>query len=136
MKYKNQNGVTLIELLITIAIVGILGAVAYPSYTNYVTKSNRSEAQRELLRVANKMEQFFVDNRTYTSDMKLLGLPGDPYITESKKYSIDASAQTRATFTLTATAKGTQAKADADCIKLNVSETGKKTAKSAFCWEK
>nr|WP_281253021.1 type IV pilin protein [Pseudocolwellia agarivorans] len=133
---KNQIGMTLIELLIAVAIVGILGAVAYPSYVEYVSQSNRSEAQRELLRIANKMEQYFVDTRRYTADMKLLGLPADPFITESGNYSIDTSAQTNTTYTLTATARGAQATRDSDCTTLNISETGQKTAKTTTCWEK
>ncbi|XPF96071.1 type IV pilin protein [Colwellia sp. RE-S-Sl-9] len=136
MIIKNQIGMTLIELLIAVAIVGILGAVAYPSYVEYVSQSNRSEAQRELLRIANKMEQYFVDTRRYTADMKLLGLPADPFITESGNYSIDTSAQTNTTYTLTATARGAQATRDNDCTTLNISETGQKTAKTATCWEK
>ncbi|WP_342743309.1 type IV pilin protein [Pseudocolwellia agarivorans] len=136
MMIKNQIGMTLIELLIAVAIVGILGAVAYPSYVEYVSQSNRSEAQRELLRIANKMEQYFVDTRRYTADMKLLGLPADPFITESGNYSIDTSAQTNTTYTLTATARGAQATRDSDCTTLNISETGQKTAKTTTCWEK
>lgn len=135
MLFKNQTGLTLIELLITVAIIGILGAVAYPSYTDYVSKSNRTEGQRELLRIANKMEQYFTDHRTYTSDMKLLGLSADPFITESGKYSIDTSAQTTGTFTLTATAKGSQATSDTDCTTLSVSHTGQKTAATSTCWD-
>lgn len=135
MLFKNQTGFTLIELLIAVAIVGILGAVAYPSYTTYISKSNRTEGQRELLRIANRMEQHFTDHRTYTSDMKLLGLSADPFITESGKYSIDTSVQTRGTFTLTATAKGSQATSDTACTTLSVSHTGQKTAKTSTCWD-
>ncbi len=136
MQAKKQVGMTLIELLITIAIVGILGAVAYPSYTTYVTQSNRTEAKRELARVANKMEQYYVDHRKYTADMTLLGIAADPYITESGNYSIDTSAQNDGTFTLTATARGTQATRDPDCTTLSIDHTGQKTAESADCWEK
>ena len=49
---KSIKGFTLAELMITVAIVGILSAVAYPSYTSYVSKSNRVEAQRELASIA------------------------------------------------------------------------------------
>lgn len=133
--FTKQLGITLIELLITVAIVGVLGAVAYPSYTGYVADSNRTEAKRELARVANKMEQYYVDHRVYTDDMKLLGLGEDPFITENGHYSIDTSEQTDGTFTLTATAEGTQLSVDPECTTLSLSHTGKKTAETSTCWD-
>jgi type IV pilus assembly protein PilE len=135
----NIKGFTLIELMIAIAIVGILSAVAYPSYTDYVTRSNRSEAQRELLRLANLQEQLFVDSRSYTANMKELGMSADPFITESGLYSIDATVSgtdsSKTSFVLTATAIGTQASRDAECLTFTVNELGKKSGKSADCWE-
>ncbi len=136
-KENKRNGFTLIELMIVVAIIGILASIAYPSYTDYVARSNRSEGQRELLRIANLQEQFFVDNRAYTADMKNLGLGNDPYETDSGYYKIDAVLTDNSTkFTLTATAYSTQASNDASCKELKVTETGKKTATSSDCWEK
>jgi type IV pilus assembly protein PilE len=132
---SKQIGFTLIEILITVAIIGILSAVAYPSYTDYITQSNRTEAKRELARIANKMEQYYVDHRTYTSSMILLGLGADPYITETGRYSIDTSEQGTSSFKLTATARGTQSSADPDCTTLSIDQTGQKTAESTHCWE-
>jgi len=127
-------GFTLIELLITVAIIGILAGVAYPSYVDYVLRSNRSEAQRELLRLANIEEQGFIDFRSYTNDMTDLGMATDPYITESKNYSIDgAIANSGSTFVLTATAQNAQT-ADSGCTSLTINEAGQKTP--AACWEK
>lgn len=131
---KFVKGFTLVELMITIAIVGILAAVAYPSYTDYVLRSNRSEAQRELLRIANLQEQLFVDSRAYTDDMTELGMTKNPFITESKLYSITAVVNGN-TYTLTATALGTQASNDADCLNFTVTDLGVKDATSANCWE-
>jgi len=135
MQQTQQSGFTLIEVLITVAIIGILSAVAYPSYTDYVTQSNRTEAKRELARIANKMEQYYVDHRKYTDNMELLGLGVDPYITETGRYSVDTSAQTDGTFTLTATAINSQLSADPECTTLAISHTGQKTAESTHCWE-
>lgn len=128
------RGFSLVELLITVAIVAILASVAFPAYTDFVTRSNRTEAQRELLRIANLQEQFYVDSRAYTSDMEKLGLGADPFITENGYYSIDA-ALANGGFVLTATARGTQATNDTNCLTLSVSETGKKLPANA-CWEK
>tara|TARA_R110001583_G_scaffold1152_16_gene9605 strand:+ start:16150 stop:16587 length:438 start_codon:yes stop_codon:yes gene_type:complete len=134
-KHKLKHlGFTLIELLITVAIVGILAGVAYPSYVDYVMRSNRSEGQRELLRLANVEEQGFIDFRSYTNDMTDLGMSTDPYVTESGNYSIDAViANSGSTFVLTAIAQNTQAN-DSGCTSLTINEVGQKTP--ASCWEK
>ncbi|MFT7008968.1 MAG: type IV pilus assembly protein PilE [Colwellia sp.] len=128
-------GFTLIELMITVAIVGILAAVAYPSYTSFVTSSNRSEGQRELLRLANLQEETFIDRRSYTTDMTALGLAFDPHLTEFGNYSIDATIDNGGTsFLLTATAQGTQT-GDTGCTTLTINEAGQKgPAGSEICW--
>ncbi|GLX81791.1 type IV pilin protein [Thalassotalea eurytherma] len=134
---KQNKGVTLIELMVAVAIIGILAGVAYPSYVDFVTRSNRAEPQQELLRIANLQEMYYVDNREYTADMKALGLNADPYITDSGLYSIDATLNTnKDEFILKATAQGTQATNDSACLTMQVTETGAKSATSADCWEK
>lgn len=127
------TGFTLTELLITVAIIGILASVAVPAYTDFVSRSNRSEAQRELLRVANLQEQYFVDHRAYTDVMTKLGLDADPFVTENKHYEIDATLADGG-FLLTAKARGTQKINDTGCLELSVTDTGKK-APSGTCWE-
>ena len=64
---NRQNGFTLIELLVAVAIVGILAAVAVPSYRDYVLRSQLAEAFATLSGHRVKMEQFYQDNRTYTN---------------------------------------------------------------------
>lgn len=136
IRVKNR-GFTLIELLITVAIIGILAGVAYPSYTDFVARSNRGEAQRELLRLANIEEQGFIDFRSYTNDMTDLGMSADPYVTESGNYSIDATlSNSGKSFVLTATAKGSQLTNDPDCTTLTINELGVKGGESTTCWEK
>lgn len=133
-KQRNSHGFTLIELMITVAIIGILAAVAYPSYTDFVTRSNRSEGQRELLRYANLQEQVFVDNRSYAADMKGLGETTATIKTESENYIISVLAgSTATTFTLQAEAQGNQAN-DTGCKKLTVDQIG--TKGPTICWEK
>lgn len=133
---RSVLGFSLIELLIAVAIVGILAAVAYPSYTSFVTSSNRTEGQRELLRLANLQEETFIDRRSYTTDMTALGMTADPHISEFGNYSIDATiANGGTTFLLTATAQGAQA-ADTEsgtaCTPLTINEAGQKLP--AVCW--
>lgn len=69
---KNR-GFTLIELMIAVAIVGILVAIAYPSYTNSLIKGNRANAKAFLLDVAQKQQQFLLDNRAYATAAELTG---------------------------------------------------------------
>ncbi len=131
-----KYGFTLIEVLITVAIIGILGAVAYPSYSSYVTKSKRAEPQKELLELANLMEQYFIDHREYTDKLSELGGSGDSYLTESGNYTISATTNANgSTFTLTATVKsGSSQSGDSECATMSVDHVGQKTATSANCW--
>ncbi|HYD79734.1 MAG TPA: type IV pilin protein [Paucimonas sp.] len=65
MKTNRQQGFTLIELMVTVAVVGILAAIAYPMYTGHIVKSNRAVAKSFMLNVANRQEQYLLDARSY-----------------------------------------------------------------------
>ncbi|MFC3033906.1 type IV pilin protein [Pseudoalteromonas fenneropenaei] len=132
----HSRGFTLIELMITIAIVGILASVAYPSYTNYVKRGARAEAMAVLLDAANKQEQYFVDNRVYTADLAALGVPT---ATENGYFTLAAKLYTGG-FILTATAAAGPVKGDTVCTTLTIDETGAKnstgTGSKNDCWER
>jgi type IV pilus assembly protein PilE len=64
---KRQAGFTLIELMITVAIIAILAAVALPNYNNYIRRGKIVEGTSTLLSMRTKMEQYFQDNRSYTA---------------------------------------------------------------------
>jgi type IV pilus assembly protein PilE len=70
---KHQDGFTLIEMMITVAIVGILAAIAYPSYTANVQKSRRSDAQVALMEITQRQESYFLRNRSYANSVTQLG---------------------------------------------------------------
>ena len=132
---QKTSGFTLIELMVTVAIVGILAAVALPSYRSSVLKSARSEGKAALLEAATRQEQYYLDNKTYTAVMTALGLSADPYITEGGSYSVDAVA-TATSYTLTATPQGGQTD-DTDCANLTLTSNGVKGASgtdTADCW--
>lgn len=143
IKYSRQPnnkiiGFTLVEVMIVVAIIGILATVAYPSYVDYVTRANRAEALRELIRIANLQEQFFVDTNNYTANLSQLGLGSSAsYTTEAKNYLI-TSVVNGSTFTLTATAKGIQATHDSTCPSMGITDTGSKRSAGltgTICWE-
>ena len=73
IRCKPVKGFTLIELMIVVAVVGVIAALAYPSYVDSVRKGKRSDAQSALMEVAQKEETYYARNATYTADMRLLG---------------------------------------------------------------
>lgn len=129
---RKQFGFTLMELMITVAIVGILASIAYPSYTAFVTQSNRSEGQGELLRFANLQEQYFVDYRTYGANLTALGYATATMDTEHDNYTISVFNADASTFVLRATAINSQAANDSACSPLTINQVGAKGP--AGCW--
>ena len=127
MKYA-QKGFTLIELLIVVAIIGIIAAIAYPSYQQHVRKSARSDAQVGLLRMADLQERFYLQNNRY-------GTSADPAVaavTENGFYLLSVTAATASTFTLSATATGAQA-ADTVCTPMTLNQALQKLPTT--CWQ-
>lgn len=68
---KTQKGLTLIELVVVILIIGVLAAIAIPSYREYVIRGNRRAAQAAMMEIATRQQQFFVANRAYATDEEL-----------------------------------------------------------------
>ena len=130
MKARQRAGFSLIELMVAVAIVGILAAVAYPSYVNHIIRTNRSSAQSFLVALANKQEQYMMDAREYTSTVtNLLTIPSEV----QKNYNVTISLGTAPpTYTITATATGNQASSDAACTPLTLTKDGTKSP--ASCW--
>lgn len=94
---KQQSGFTLIELMVTVAIVAILASIALPSYRDYITRGKISEATAALADMRVKLEQYFQDNRTYV-DAPVCTTP--PSI---KYFTLSCSVATATAFTANAT---------------------------------
>ena len=132
MKHANRKwGFSLVELMIVVAIVAILVALALPSYTRYVRKANRGEAQSLLLNWANNQELWRANNATYAADSTTLGEPSHDY------YEFATSDISATTYTLTATAKvGTGQVNDEErgesCTPMTLDQSNAKT--HVNCW--
>ena len=106
----NQKGFTLTELMIVVAIIGILASIALPNYTQYIIRANRAAAQSEMLAIANRQEQYLLANRDY-ADKSIIessgySLPlevGDKY-----SYAIAIGAGVAPSYTITFTPSGSQ----------------------------
>ncbi|AZT82887.1 prepilin-type N-terminal cleavage/methylation domain-containing protein [Marinobacter sp. NP-4(2019)] len=115
--YKAQKGFTLIELMIVVAIIGIIAAIAYPSYTEHVRKTKRSDGQGALMGLAAAMERHYASNNSYEdaaaggADTGSPGIYPDeaPLDGNDKYYDLTIQSADATTYTLRATPKGAQA---------------------------
>ena len=132
--YSKQKGFTLIELMIAVAIIAILGAVAMPSYQNYVMQANRAAAKTILHENAQFLEQFYTTNNLYTG--AVLPFLQSPRTGAVAHYNVSLQAVAAATYTLQAVPVGMMA-ADT-CGALTLTNTGVRGAGGdvATCWNR
>ena len=137
-----SKGFTLIELMIVVGIVGILAAIAYPNYMEYIQRGNRSEGQALLNDAAASQERFFAQNNTYVTSQAniarhgLRNTNGTTVNSDTGKYQLTVSSESNdGGYTLTAT----QQFGDTACGNLTLNaigirgRTGSKELES--CWK-
>ncbi len=156
---RNRNGFTLIELMITVVIIGVLAAIAYPGYIKYTQQSRRTDAFTALSQLSNNLEKFYSQCSAYTSDITTaggvncqlpvsgpgtlgLGATGSQSLNGYYTLTILTSSAAPGGYLITATATGLQI-SDTSCRTLTLDATGAKTAKNSggstttsTCWKK
>ncbi len=132
---KYMHGITLTELMIVVVIIGMLTAIAYPSYRQYVAKAKRNEAKSALLQIATLQERFYLQNNTYTADMTNLGFGAAANnLTDSGSYIVNVTAANANTFSAVATYQNADAEAG-KCATFTINGQGTKgSTPYNDCW--
>lgn len=127
---KKQLGFTLIEVMIVVVIIGILASIAYPSYTNYVLRTNRAEGAAHIMRVLQAQERHHSQNMTYTATLTDLGIPES---SETNRYRItEIEACTGSSLAHCVQVTATATRDDPTC--LTMTRTSRGAPSPEGCW--
>ena len=130
-----MRGITLIELMIVVVIIGFMAVIAYPNYREFAARAKRNEAKAALLQIATNQERFYLQNNTYTCDMTRLGFSAAAgFVTESRSYTVDVTACDANNFTAQAVYNNPDAEAG-KCGTFQINGRNVKTsAPLGDCW--
>ena len=130
-----MRGITLIELMIVVVIIGFMAVIAYPNYREFAARAKRNEAKAALLQIATNQERFYLQNNTYTCDMTRLGFSAAAgFVTESRTYTVDVTACNANNFTAQAVYNNADAEAG-KCGTFQINGRNVKTsAPDTDCW--
>lgn len=126
------GGFTLIELMIVVAVIGILASIAVPSYQEHVRKSFRSQAQSCMMQTAHAMERRYTTNLSYGTDDDDPNLGCETEGNLNSRYTITVGNIAARTFTVTA--QPTSAQSADKCGAMTLNHLGTKSPTTAGCW--
>jgi type IV pilus assembly protein PilE len=142
---RGQHGFTLIELMIAVAVVGILAAIATAVYTAQIQKARRTDARNALLDLAGREERFFSVANSYSQTPADVGYTAFPQIVGSGYYQVNVAVAAAApplppSYTITAIPLGTQQN-DTTCAVFSINQIGQQSSQNsggadttATCW--
>jgi len=133
---KRQAGFTLIEVMMVVVIIGILAAIAFPSYREYVLRGHRSEGVALLSEAAARQERYYAQNNTYADSVAKLSMSAN---SDNDHYTLSVVAANATSYSLLATAINSQVD-DSKCGNLGLNERGVKTESGTAtdaddCWK-
>jgi type IV pilus assembly protein PilE len=129
---KENYGFTLIELMIAVAVIGILASIAYPAYTDYITEARRADAQAVMLDIQLSQERYRGYNSEYASNLNTLDTEGLKATSANDFYDFTTTSSATVGYTVTANAKNGQQTADSGCTPLYLD--GANSLSPASCW--
>ena len=135
-KRPRVAGMTLIELLIVIGIIGILAAISYPMFAEQSAKGRRASARALMFQVLQNEERFYTGNNTYTTDLTALGLP-NPLETDQGTHSITLAIGPTGDLTTSVSITGTALVGDAKCTSMTLTSANAQTgtgSQPSVCW--
>lgn len=133
---RAAHGFTLIEVMITVAVIAILAAVAIPNYSRYVVRSHRASIESFMLEVSGAQERYLVDNRAYAANLGTLGMSVPAAQATRYDVAVAPNAALPPGYSIVATPKGSQLAGDAACGSLTLTSAGAKSASGSGtdCW--
>ncbi len=132
-----ERGVTLIELMVVMAVIGILAALGYPMFLEQQMKGRRTDGKAMLHNVIQQLERYYTENNTFTDDLDELGFGAGTVTSEHGAYTITLAAGPTGDLGTSVTASATPAAADEKCGTLTLSSDLSRTASGtqpAVCW--
>jgi type IV pilus assembly protein PilE len=130
---RKMRGITLLELMVVVVIIGILTAIAFPNYREFVARAKRTEAKALLLEIATNQERFYLNANRYGTLLEL-GY-ADPLVTDTGSYTVTIPVNDAGNFTVSAAYNHTDSE-QARCTTFTLDGRGNKTSTGSIgnCW--